>query len=273
MSPAETLPHRFRELRAFNPQWQIPANEVVVLRPGRTRYAAIVPVWNEGERFERQLREMLPYSGLADIIVADAPSTDGSTEPSKMAAANVRAIVSLAERGRLSSALRATIAYAMTQGYEGIILIDGNGKDDPAGIAHFVRELDDGGDYIQGSRYLPGGRAIHTPRMRSFLIRFVHVPLFSLLCGRRFTDTTIGFRAFSRRFLLDPRVRPFRNAFRHYEIYFYLAWAACHYGFDVRHVPVTRAYPATGPVPTKISTIRGNWQMLKPLIMILFRRY
>lgn len=273
MSLAETPRERVGGLPASATLWQVPANEVVVLRPARTRYAVIVPVWNEGQRFERQLGEMLPYSGLADIIVADAPSTDGSTEPSKMAAGNVRAIVSLTERGRLSSALRAAIAYAMTEGYQGIILIDGNGKDDPAAITDFVRELDGGGDYIQGSRYLPGGKAIHTPPMRSFLIRFVHVPLFSLLCGHRFTDTTIGFRAFSRHFLLDSRVRPFRNAFRHYEIYFYLAWAACRYGFEVRHLPVTRSYPASGPVPTKISIFHGNWQMLKPLLMILCRRY
>ncbi len=253
--------------------WQVPAHDTVVLRPARTRHAVIVPVWNEGERFERQLREMRPYTEIADIIVADAPSTDGSTTASKLAAANVHAVVSLAEPGRQSASLRAALAYAMNEGFEGIILMDGNGKDDPAGIEGFVRELDSGGDYVQGSRFLPRGKAINTPRSRMFLIRFVHAPLFSLLCGRRFTDSTNGFRAFSRRLLLDPRVRPFRNAFGQYEIYPYLAWAACRYNFDVRDLAVTRSYPAVGPVPTKISLFHGNWQMLKPLLMILFRRY
>ena len=35
--------------------------------------------------------------------------------------------------------------------------IDGNGKDDVAAIADFVSRLEDGFDYVQGSRYRPGG--------------------------------------------------------------------------------------------------------------------
>ncbi len=260
-------------VRPTCPDWVVPANEVVVLRPKTSGHAVIVPVWNEGERFERQLRAMAPYTRVCDIIVSDAPSTDGSTDLPKLRDADVHARISLTEPGGLSASLRAALAYALAAGFEGVILIDGNGKDDPEGLHLFTQHLAAGADYAQGSRYLRGGRAVNTPLYRTVLIRFFHAPVFSLLCRRWFTDTTIGFRAFSARFLLDQRVRPFRRVFEYYDLYFYLAWAACHYGFRVTDVPVTRSYPASGPIPTKITLLRGNWRMLRPLLMILFRRY
>lgn len=256
-----------------NPSWSVPRHEIVVMRPRRARHAVVVVVLNEGARLARQLARMQDVIDLCDIVIADAPSMDGSTEIVKLAAANVHALVQLAEPGGLSSSLRAALAYIATSCYEGVIIMDGNDKDDPRAISHFVAALDHGADYVQGSRYLPGGRGVNTPRLRDFLIRWVHAPFFSLLCRRRFSDTTNGFRAFSRRFLVDQRVRPWRPVFRYYELPFYLAWAACRYEFAVEEIPVTRAYPSSGPVPTKISTLRGHWRMLEPLLMLLLRRY
>lgn len=258
---------------ALDTTWDVPPHATLVLRPRATRYAVIVPVWNEGARFERQLWKMARFAGVADIIVSDAPSTDGSTDLPKLAAADVHARIQLTRKGGLSASLRAAFAYALTSGYEGVILIDGNDKDDPACVARFVEHLSAGSDYAQGSRYIKGGRAINTPLYRTILIRLVHSPIFSLVCRRWFTDSTIGFRAFSARLLLDPRVRPFRPEFEYYDLYFYLAWAACHHGFSVTDVPVTRGYPATGPTPTKITMFRGSWRMLRPLLMIILRRY
>ena len=37
-------------------------------------------------------------------------------------------------------------------------------------------------------------------------------------------------------------------------------------GFRVREIPVTRAYPNTGVVPTKIKGWRGNWHILMTLL-------
>lgn len=232
----------------------------------------ILPVWNEGERLGAQLLAMAPYLSVCDIWVSDASSSDGSTAIERLRAAGVAAVLNVHERG-VSLALRPAIAHALLDGYEGIILMDGNGKDDPAMLLRFASALASGVDYAQGSRYIAGGRGVNTPKIRDLLIRFVHSPLFSLACGRRFTDSTIGSRGFSRRLLADPRVRPFRDIFRDYELYFYLGWAACRFGFWVADIPVTRSYPKTGPVPTKITLRRGYWQMFNPLLMLLLRRY
>lgn len=257
---------------SHDPRWDVPDHRSEILVPRRSRHAVIVPVWNEGLRIRRQLHKMSERVRDCDIVIADGSSTDGSIDPHRLRSLGVHSLVTVSDRGA-SVALRAAMAHVLDEGYEGVILMDGNDKDDPAMLVDFVHALSSGFDYAQGSRYIPGGRGVNTPRSRDLLIRYVHAPLFSLACGRRFTDSTIGSRAFSRRLLLDPRVRPFRQEFRYYELYFYLGWAACHFGFRVSDVPVTRTYPATGPVPTKISVTRGNWLMIRPVIMLLLGRY
>ncbi len=253
--------------------WKIPRADIQVLNPKRNRYVVVIGVLNEGDRLYRQLTKLSKFMDSCDVVIADAPSTDGSTEADVLKAAGVHALVSLQEPGGLSSSLRTGFAYALRAGYQGLVLMDGNDKDDPSALVRFVEQLNAGVDFVQGSRFLPGGQAINTPLRRMLLIKFVHAPLFSALCRFRFTDTTNGFRAYSRGFLLDARVAPFRDVFCFYELPYYLSWAACRYGFRVAEIPVIRAYPSTGKVPTKITLVRGHWRMLKPLLMLLFHRY
>ena len=169
--------------------------------------------------------------------------------------------------------MRMAFAYALTQGYRGVITIDGNGKDDPDEISRFVRALHEGYDHVQGSLFAPGGRAINTPRARHIAIRLVHAPLISLAARRRYTDTTNGFRAYSRRFLMDPRVAPFRRIFSGYELHYYLAIRAGRLGYRVVEVPVTRQYPATGAIPTKIKLFTGHYVVLKCLFEACLGRF
>ena len=65
---------------------------------------------------------------------------------------------------------------------------------------------------------MPGGEHSHTPLSRYVGVRLLHAPLVSLAAGVRYTDTTNGFRAYSRRFLADGRVAPFRSVFEGYEL-------------------------------------------------------
>jgi len=253
--------------------WRVPRADIQILNPKRNRYVVIIGVLNEGERLHRQLAKLSKFLDTCDVVIADAPSTDGSTEPTILKAAGVHALVSLQEPGGLSSSLRTGFAYALRAGYEGLVIMDGNDKDDPSALPIFAEQLNAGVDYVQGSRFQRGGQAINTPLVRMLLIKLVHAPFFSVLCRVRLTDTTNGFRAYSRRFLLDARVTPFRDAFCFYELPFYLSWAACRYGFRTSEIPVVRAYPSTGPVPTKITGVRAHWRMLKPLLMLLLHRY
>lgn len=125
-------------------------------------------------------------------------------------------------RGQLSAQFRMAYAWCLREGYDGVITVDGNGKDDQRAIPAFLDRLCAGFDYVQGSRYLPGGAGINTPPDRKLAGRLVHAPLLSLAARHRYTDTTNGFCAYSRAYLADPRVAPFRSVFNRYELLFYL---------------------------------------------------
>lgn len=246
--------------------WEVPAFEETVFAPRRSPYAVCVFVLNEGERIRRQLAKMAPHCAGVDVIVADGGSTDGGTDPTALADLGVNSLLVKRGPGKLSAQMRMALAWSLRRGYEGVVVIDGNDKDGSEAIPRFVAALDAGYDHVQGSRFRPGGQAINTPPARYWGLRLLHAPLLGFAAGYPYTDTTNGFRAYSRRLLLDPRVAPFRDVFNAYELHYYLAIRAPRLGYRVCEVPVTRAYPTGGKVPTKIHGLRGNWQVLRTLL-------
>jgi hypothetical protein len=58
-----------------------------------------------------------------------------------------------------------------------------------------------------------------------------------------------------------------------YELLAYLSVRATQIGMKACEIPVTRAYPQTGKTPTKISPVKGNWELMKILFANLFRKY
>lgn len=235
---------------------------------GRTApWCVVVPVLNEGERLLRLLGRMrtLGVPSIADVIVVDGGSADGSVEVARLESEGVRGLLIKTGPGRLGAQLRLGYAFALEQGYAGVVTIDGNDKDDPEGIPRIIAVLAAGYDLVQASRFLPGGRAENTPPLRFLAIRGVHAPLLRWRSGFPWTDTTQGFRGYSRRLLLDPRVAPFREVFAGYELLPYLSYRAPRLGFRCIEVPSRRVYP-TGPAPTHIRSLRGHAEVLGALL-------
>lgn len=251
----------------------VPRHERHVFHEKRNRYCVAVFVINEGERVRNQLRGMAPLGDTIDIIVADGGSTDGSLALDSLDEFRLRALLIKRGPGKLSAQMRMAIAFTLDEGYDGLVVIDGNGKDDFGAIPRFVELLDAGFDHIQGSRYIPGGAGINTPVSRTLGVRLLHAPLISLAAGTRYTDTTNGFRAYSRRLLADPRVQPLRDVFNGYELHYYLAIRAARLGFRCTETPVVRRYPAHGRLPTKISPVRGNLRVLATLLRAVLGRF
>ena len=257
------------------PEWAVPSYDTVEISPRRNRYCVCVPVINEGDRIRRQLTRM-KMDGIfreADILILDGGSSDGSVEQNFLREARVSSLLIKTGPGKLSAQLRMGYSYALLKGYEGIITVDGNGKDGTSAIVEFIRKLGEGFDFVQGSRHLPGGRAVNTPVIRDLAVRLIHSPIISLAAGFRFTDTTNGFRAYSRRVLLDPMIAPFREVFSTYELLAYLSVRIPRLGYKTIEVPVSRKYPPAGRIPTKISFLKGNLDLLKILFMAASGKY
>lgn len=254
--------------------WQVPGFNTLLWAGRQFPWCVVIPVINEGDRIMNLLARMaaLKVDSFADIIIVDGGSTDGSLALPALQQLGVRGLLLKTAPGKLSAQLRCAYAFALDQGYEGIVTIDGNDKDDPEAIGRFIEALRQGADFVQASRFVAGGVAENTPVSRDFAIRFIHAPLLSVSSGFKWTDTTQGFRAYSRKMLLDPQVAVFRDVFTTYELLAYLSYRAPRLGYRCIELPTVRRYPQ-GEVPTKISSVRGNLAVLTVLFRACLGHY
>ena len=255
--------------------WQLPSYEIALWLGRKNPYCIVIPVINEGNRIRNLLDRMIneKISSIADIIIVDAGSTDRSLELSMLKERGVQGLLIKFGQGKLSSQLRCAYAFALDNGYEGIVTIDGNDKDDPEAIPRFINALREGVDFVQASRFIPGGVAENTPKIRDFAIRRIHAPILNLFSGFHWTDTTQGFRAYSRKMLLGPDIAPFRDLFASYELLAYFSYRAPKLGYHCIELPTIRRYPGSGEVPTKISAVKGNLLLLKVLFQACLGHY
>ena len=232
-------------------------------------YVLLIPIINEGDRIKNELirAKAANVSDYVDIAICDGGSTDGCTDEEILKDLSVNALLVKESEGKQGAQLRMGFWWALNRGYKGIITIDGNDKDSIEDVPRFIEKLEDGYDLIQGSRFIKGGHAVNTPFIRYWSVRLLHAPVISLTAHQHFTDTTNAYRGYSARYLTDDRVQPLRDIFMTYELLAYLSVRATQIGLKACEIPVTRAYPAKGKVPTKISFFKGNNELLK----ILFR--
>lgn len=251
----------------------VPAYFASIFRPPEHKHALIIPTINEDDRILQQLKCIHEANYPVDVYIADGGSTDGSTEPERLNKLGVTAILVKNGPGKLSAQLRMAFHHLLTLPYEGFITMDGNGKDDVEGIPRILKALEEGFDFVQGSRFVSGGLAEHTPLPRLLGIRLVHAPVTTLAARRHYTDTTNGFRGHSPRLLSDPKISVFRDIFNTYELLAYLPIRAARLGYRTCEVPVARRYAASTKTPTKIRGITGNFDLLRILANASMKRY
>ncbi len=255
--------------------WRTPNFTISALKSRAARYAIVIPVINEGERIQKQLHEMaeLGLHMAYDIIIVDGGSTDGSLEPEFLKKCGVCALLTKTGPGKLSAQLRCAYAYVLLEGYDGVITIDGNGKDGVSTIPAFGAALDEGFHYVQASRFIKGGYSENTPLARLLGIRLIHAPILSIAAGRLYTDTTQGYRAYSAAYLRDDRVQPFRDVFDKYELLAYLTVRANQLRLCSKELATCRIYPQDEKIPTKISGAGALIDLVMVVLATLMRVY
>jgi glycosyltransferase involved in cell wall biosynthesis len=132
-----------------------------------------------------------------EVILVDGYSTDDTIGVALRIRPETRVVRQLA-RGK-GCALRAGFAAA-TGDY--IVMIDADGSMDPAEVGLFVRALDNGYDFVKGSRYLPGGGSEDLTKLRNFGNYALKTSV-NMLFLVPFTDLCYGYVAF-RRICLGP---------------------------------------------------------------------
>ena len=243
--------------------------------PKEKDYCVLIPIINEKGRIEKELKRAFDSNvyQFADIVICDGGSTDGCTEENELKKYNVNTLLVKKDTGKQGAQLRMGFDWALNRGYKGFITIDGNNKDSIEDAPRFIEKLKEGYDFIQGSRFVKGGRAINTPLFRLISVKLIHAPIISLTAHKRYTDTTNAFRAYSEKYISDNRVDVFRDIFDTYELLAYLSVRADQLKMSTCEIAVTREYPENEETPTKIKGIKGNFNLFKILILNLFGKY
>lgn len=253
----------------------VPKFEAKEYSKKNSSYCLLIPVINEGERIKAELIKANSegINNICDIVICDGGSTDGSLEDDFLKLIGVNSLLIKKDIGKQSAQLRMGFWWALNRGYEGFITIDGNNKDSIEDIPKFIEKLKKGYDFIQGSRYVKGGVAINTPKLRHFAVRFIHAPIISLTAKKWYTDTTNAYRAYSKKYIEHKGLQPFREIFVTYELLAYLSVRANQLKLKTCEIPVSRIYPNEGKIPTKISPIKGNWLLFSILFKNFFGLY
>jgi glycosyltransferase involved in cell wall biosynthesis len=202
------------------------------------RTLVIVPAYNEEEAILGVLKELADQVPEYDVLVVDDGSTDRTAAVAR--AAHIR-VASLPYNLGIGGALRTGFLYAVRNDYERALQFDADGQHDAAEIERLVAATDAGADLVIGSRFASGETTYEVGRVRSAAMRLLRLTV-KFASGQGISDTSSGFRAFSR-----PMLEFFaRNYPVEYMDSVEALLLACHAGFRVVETPVNMRKRASG---------------------------
>jgi len=162
-----------------------------------SRVVCVVPAFDEEGSVGDVVRELRDRPIAPEVVVVDDASRDRTAAVARAAGATV---LSLPANLGIGGAVQTGFRYALARGADAAVQVDGDGQHPPAELDRLVQPVLDGeADVVIGSRFLADGGFRSTAPRRAGIA--VLATTLRLLTGRRFTDPTSGYRAFSRRVL------------------------------------------------------------------------
>jgi dolichol-phosphate mannosyltransferase len=228
--------------------------------------AIVLPAWNEAGKIGRAVTRM-PRDLVDEVIVVDDGSSDNTADEAQRAGARV---LRHATNQGVGAAIRTGLEWALANGIDLSGIMAGDDQDDPAEIVRLASAIvDDGVDFVQGSRYLRLGRRLNQPLSRT-LMTLGYSALFSACVLRRVTDATNGFKLFKTETTRSMNLR--QEWLDRYELEPYLLYQAIRQRYKVREIPVTKYYPAHRAVGyTKMRAWRDWWRISRPMLLLTLR--
>jgi len=204
-----------------------------------------------------------------DYLIVDDASDDGTTDTIQDYLSQGVTTIKHQRRQGVGAAIRTAIMYAKQQGYEVLVIMAGNNKDNPEEISKLLFPiLNDQFDFVQGSRYKGRiGIGGDMPYYRKIATK-IHPWMMSVITGRKVTDSTNGFRAFRLSIFDDDRINVDQPWLDQYELEPYLLYKAIKLNFKFTEASVTKIYPPKKLGYTKMRPIVGWWSILRPLIFL-----
>jgi dolichol-phosphate mannosyltransferase len=234
------------------------------LGPSSPLVAVVSPALNEAGKIGRVL-DKLPRDGRFEAIVVDDGSTDGTGAEAMAHGA------ALVVRHEIRQGVGAAIRDGWKAGRERqrpyLALISGDDQHEPSElVAAFEALLAADADYLQGSRWMPGGRVIGGTGGRARGTRLYSMA-FSILVGRRMTDATNGFRIFRSSLLDDAKIDLDQHWLDSYDLEPYVLYRAVTRRYRVIEHPVTVIYHRAESY-TKMRGLKDWWRLFRPAVLL-----
>lgn len=162
------------------------------------RYTALIPALNAERTLMPVVRACLQQ--IADVLLVDDGSTDRTGEVA--AAAGARVLRHEVNRGK-GAALKTGFAWALENGFDGVVTLDADGQHLPSEIPKFIRaRRETSAELIIGSRrHLFAGML---PRRR--LANTFSAWAIAMASGTEVDDSQSGFRLYSANLLRSVRL-------------------------------------------------------------------
>jgi glycosyltransferase involved in cell wall biosynthesis len=189
----------------------------------------LVAAYNEAPVIGDVVREALRAVPSGEVLVVDDGSKDGTDRAAAEAGARV---LRLPENGGKGSAVRRGLVEARG---EVIVLIDGDGQDDPTEIPQLLEALHSDVDLVVGSRFIGRFEPGAITPVNHWGNRFL-TSVINLLFSTALTDTQAGFKACRAETLRRVNLRADR-----FDIEVDLLLGVLRAGGRVVEVPVRRA--------------------------------
>lgn len=218
----------------------------------------LVAAYNEAPVISRVVRTALDAVPSSEVLVVDDGSTDGTAQTAEAAGARV---LQLPANGGKGSALRQGLTQVRS---DVIVLIDGDGQDDPAEIPRLLQALEPGVDLVIGSRFIGHFEPGAITPVNRWGNRFL-TGVINLLFSTSLTDTQAGFKAFRTDVL--PRIELRASRF---DIEVDLLLGVLGAGGRVVEIPVRRAPRQHGA--SRLNSFLDGARILRRIVVRRFGR-
>lgn len=161
------------------------------------RTLIIIPAFNEEASLPAVLDELAVAVPDYHVVVVDDGSRDATASVAAQAGATV---LRLPFNLGVGGAMRTGFKYATNHGYERAIQCDADGQHEGSEIKVLVEALDQGADLVVGTRFGGDSASYDVGAIRRRAMRSLEVGV-RMLSGRRLSDTSSGFRGYSRRMI------------------------------------------------------------------------
>ncbi len=234
---------------------------------GGERIIVIIPAYNEEGKIGKTVQQVQHHTSdfVSCIAVVDDGSHDATVAEAQLAGARV---ISHEKNQGAGAAIRTGIDYGVANGFTLAVVMGGDDQDDPSEMKRLLTPIiQDHFDFVQGSRYLAGGKQVYIPLFRWITTGFYSF-LFKTIMRFPISDGTNGYRAFRLSLCENENINLQQDWLNRYELEPYLFYKAIEEGFKVTEAPVTKFYPFGSKDYTKMEPFIGWWSILRPLIYL-----